>query len=81
MRLSLFIALGLLASVACQPAQVSPTPAPTALFMTPVAGSEIGTGIYRWHDDELGVMCWIYNGVMEGGVSCIPDDQISEVSR
>lgn len=32
--------------------------------------------VYRYHDDELNVTCWIYNGYTEAGISCIPDDQI-----
>lgn len=41
--------------------------------------SSINDGIYRFHDDELNVTCYVYMyspGVGAGGISCIPDSQI-----
>lgn len=28
--------------------------------------------MYRFIDKEMGVACWVYDGLKEGGISCIP---------
>ena len=59
---------------ACSPAEADDlTPVATTPVLTPIAVTEYGTGIYRWHDDELGVTCWVYNAYKEGGISCLLD--------
>lgn len=41
-------------------------------------GINIGAGITRFHDDELSVTCWRYEGFKKGGLSCVPDHQLKE---
>ncbi|MCP1601440.1 hypothetical protein J2S82_003397 [Aeromonas caviae] len=33
--------------------------------------------IFVWHDDQRRVTCWVYIGNQEGGISCLPDGQLS----
>ncbi len=39
----------------------------------PVRGYiRIGNGVYRFIDDEAGVVCWIFKGSQRAGLSCLP---------
>lgn len=37
---------------------------------------DLGSDLYRLHDDEFAVTCWKYRGFKKGGLSCIPDWQL-----
>jgi len=36
----------------------------------------LGSGVQRWHDDELSVTCWITKHGYSGGISCILDSEL-----
>jgi len=40
--------------------------------MKQVTGGNIGNNIYRYVDNEAGVVCWIWNGYEKGGIHCLP---------
>lgn len=35
-------------------------------------GTEVTRNIFRYVDDEAGVVCWIYGGYQKGGIDCMP---------
>jgi hypothetical protein len=37
-----------------------------------------GIFVMRFHDDEKGATCWASQGYNSGGISCIPDEQLSD---
>lgn len=38
----------------------------------PVLGVENAGTLYRCHDEEADVLCWLYLGYRSAGVSCLP---------
>lgn len=46
-----------------------------------VKAGDVGVGeISVWHDSQRSVTCWIYSSVKKGGLSCIPDNQLTKSS-
>jgi len=43
---------------------------------TAVGGSFVEVMVY--HDDDLNVTCWIFDGYRSGGQSCIPDHMLEQ---
>ena len=43
---------------------------------TLISEDEFGGNVYRIHDDELNVTCYVFDKYKGGGISCIPDSQI-----
>lgn len=33
-------------------------------------------GVYRVHDPQFDVICWVYADFYSGGISCLPDDAV-----
>ena len=31
-----------------------------------------------FHDEKRGVVCWLYNGYTEAGLSCLPEGQVKK---
>lgn len=56
-------------SVSSRPSE--PERKPTMVFELR-AESEYGTIVYRFHDEQLNVTCWILGGET-GGIHCLPD--------
>lgn len=44
----------------------------------PVAHGVTGGTVTWWHDDAHHVSCWVFNGWYKGGISCLPDSQVTE---
>ncbi|POF97104.1 hypothetical protein [Pseudomonas putida] len=46
------------------------------LLATGASAAPLPYGVRVFHDDEQGATCWLYQGVNQGGISCIPDSQL-----
>lgn len=69
-RVAIILAMFLLS--ACMGA--TPTSAPQKELYEE---KQISKYVYRMHDDQTKVTCWIYLGYQSGAISCITDTQLS----
>lgn len=67
-KIVLFLCLLL---IACGGA-VEDVPFPDIKKVTPLQGITYAYGVNRFVDNEAGVVCWIYSGGNQGGISCLP---------
>lgn len=37
--------------------------------------TDVPNGLYRFHDKEAGVVCWIFDGQNEVGMQCLPEGE------
>jgi len=38
--------------------------------------ADLGNGVFRVHDNEARVTCWVLYGYQKGGITCLPDSQV-----
>lgn len=50
----------------------SPVVSNTPANITKLPGASVITSVYRYVDEEAGVVCWFFNGLEKGGVGCLP---------
>lgn len=57
----------LLLLAACDSTLLTPEGGPTPASIGPSRN-----GVTRYLDTEAGVVCWVFEGYQEGGISCLP---------
>ena len=80
MKRTILLALAALTLTACSPSEPSEPSAP----IQPIEKELRSEGdmlvghakVTVFHDEKHGVVCWLYNGYTEAGLSCLPEDQV-----